>query len=67
MPKLKTHSGASKRFKVTANGRVKHRRAFRNHILTKKPAKRMAQLRAMKTMAKGDERHVRQMLHKTGG
>ncbi len=66
MPKLKTHRGAAKRFKITATGRVKHRRAFRNHILTKKPAKRMRQLKAMQTMKKGDERHVKRMLIATG-
>ena len=38
MPKLKVKSGAKKRFKVTAGG-IKRRRAFRNHILTKKKTK----------------------------
>lgn len=65
--KLKTHRGAAKRFKLTATGRVKHRRAFRNHILTKKSPKRMRQLRAMGVMHKGDERHVRELLNATGG
>jgi large subunit ribosomal protein L35 len=39
MPKLKTHSGAKKRFKLTKNGKVKRSRAYRRHILTKKPTK----------------------------
>ena len=39
MPKLKTHSGAKKRFKLTKNGKVKRNRAYRRHILTKKPTK----------------------------
>ena len=39
MPKIKTHSGAKKRFKLTKNGRVKRGKAFRSHILTKKSTK----------------------------
>lgn len=40
MPKLKTHKGMKKRFKVTANGKIKHRKAFRGHILSSKSSKR---------------------------
>jgi large subunit ribosomal protein L35 len=36
MPKLKTKSGAKKRFKVTGSGKIKRKKAFKNHILTKK-------------------------------
>ena len=39
MPKLKTHSGAKKRFNLTASGKVKRARAFKSHILTKKTTK----------------------------
>ena len=39
MPKMKTHSGAKKRFKLTANGKVKARHAFTSHILEKKSPK----------------------------
>ncbi len=46
MPKLKTHSGAKKRFNLTANGKVKRARAFKSHILTKKTTKRTRHLRA---------------------
>jgi large subunit ribosomal protein L35 len=45
MPKIKTNRGAAKRFKVTANGKIKHRKAFRSHILSSKPHKRKRQLR----------------------
>jgi large subunit ribosomal protein L35 len=45
MPKLKTHKGMKKRFKVTASGKVKHRKAFRGHILGKKSGKRKRFLR----------------------
>jgi large subunit ribosomal protein L35 len=45
MPKIKTHSGASKRFKLTKNGKVKRSHAFKSHILTKKSTKRKRGLR----------------------
>lgn len=45
MPKLKSHKGASKRFRKTASGAVKYRRSFRNHILTKKSTKQKRHLR----------------------
>lgn len=44
--KLKTHSGAKKRFKLTKNGKIKRGHAFRSHILTKKTTKRTRHLRA---------------------
>ena len=46
MPKLKSHSGTKKRvLKITKSGKVKRARAFRSHILNKKPTKRMRHLR----------------------
>jgi large subunit ribosomal protein L35 len=45
MPKLKTHSGAKKRFNLTKSGKVKRSRAYKSHILTKKSAKRKRNLR----------------------
>ena len=45
MPKIKTHSGAKKRFKVTANGKIKRGHVGRRHILTKKNTKRRRHLR----------------------
>ena len=45
MPKLKTHSGAKKRFNLTKNGKVKRAHAFRSHILNKKNTKRKRGLR----------------------
>jgi len=45
MPKMKSHSGAKKRFKETANGKVKRKKANRGHLLTKKTSKRKRQLR----------------------
>lgn len=45
MPKIKTHSGAKKRFKLTKNGKVKRAHAFKSHILNKKTTKRKRNLR----------------------
>ena len=45
MPKLKTHSGAKKRFNLTKSGKVKRARAYKSHILTKKTTKRKRNLR----------------------
>jgi large subunit ribosomal protein L35 len=44
MPKMKTHSGAKKRFKKTANGKIRARHAFTSHILEKKSPKKKRQL-----------------------
>ncbi len=44
MPKVKTNSGAKKRFKVTATGKIMRKKAFKNHILTKKSHKRKKEL-----------------------
>ena len=46
MPKIKTHSGAKKRFSLTKSGKVKRAHAFQRHILTKKTTKRTRHLRA---------------------
>ena len=61
MPKIKTKSGAAKRFKKTANG-FKHRNAFRSHILTKKSTKRKRHLRGMTQVHKSDTKLVVRML-----
>jgi len=45
MPKLKTNRGAAKRFKVTGSGKIARRKAYGNHILTKKNTKRKRNLR----------------------
>ena len=45
MPKIKTHSGAKKRFRLTKSGKVKRAHAFKNHILNKKTTKRKRGLR----------------------
>lgn len=60
--KLKTHSGSKKRFKVTANGRIVHRKSNRNHILTKKAKKRKAHLKKNAALKQCDKPSVLQML-----
>jgi large subunit ribosomal protein L35 len=61
MPKMKSVSGAAKRFRKTANG-FKHKQSFRSHILTKKPQKRKRQLRNMQLVDKADVALIRRML-----
>ena len=55
MPKLKTHSGAKKRFNLTKSGKIKRARAYKSHILTKKTTKRTRRLR---TTACADDTNV---------
>ena len=64
MPKMKTHSGAKKRFKITPTGKIRRRKAFMNHILEKKSADRKRNLNRMTVVAKGDEKNVRKLLGK---
>ncbi|PCJ44652.1 MAG: 50S ribosomal protein L35 [Moraxellaceae bacterium] len=61
MPKIKTNSGAAKRFKRTANG-FKRKQAYKNHILTKKNSKRIRQLRPKENVAPSDMALVRRMM-----
>lgn len=62
MPKMKTKSGAKKRFVVTASGKIKRKHAFKNHILTKKETKRKRNLRHMTLVDKSDMGRVKEML-----
>ncbi len=55
MPKLKTHRGAAKRFKLTGKGKIKRRKAYASHILTKKTTKRKRNLRSSALISKGDQ------------
>ncbi|MGI8774249.1 MAG: 50S ribosomal protein L35 [Actinomycetota bacterium] len=65
MPKMKTHRGAAKRFKITPTGKIRRRRAFANHILEKKTAKRKRHLNAPDALvAPADEKRVRRLLGK---
>jgi len=62
MPKLKTKSGAKKRFKVTGTGKIKFKHAFKNHILTKKETKQKRRLSNMSLVHKSDLNNVKAML-----
>jgi large subunit ribosomal protein L35 len=62
MPKVKTHSGAKKRFRKTATGRLRGRHAFRTHILGKKSAKRKRRLNRPFELKRPDAHEVRELL-----
>jgi len=62
MPKMKTDRGAAKRFKVTGTGRIRRRRAFRRHLLEKKPSRRTRRLARDVDVDPGDVRQVKRLL-----
>lgn len=63
MPKMKTHKGAKKRFKVTGTGKVKRMRANKSHILTKKDPKRKRRLRRATLVAtRGEVKNIKRLL-----
>lgn len=62
MPKMKTHSGAKKRFKLTAKGKVRGRHAFTSHILEKKSPKRKRQLGKPTYLSDHDSPRVKTLL-----
>jgi large subunit ribosomal protein L35 len=62
MPKMKTHSGAKKRFRLTAKGKVRARHSFSTHILEKKAPKRKRQHRKPAVVSKHDQKRVKVML-----
>ena len=69
MPKMKTHSGAKKRFRLTATGKVRGRSAFSTHILEKKSPKRKRRMAAPAVIAKADEKRIKTLLgaaHRSG-
>lgn len=62
MPKMKTHSGAKKRFSLTGTGKIKRKHAFKSHILTKKSIKQKRNLTHTAMVDKTDEGRVKRML-----
>jgi large subunit ribosomal protein L35 len=63
MPKMKSHKGAKKRFKITGTGKVRRYKAFKSHILTKKTSKRKRRLRQAGLVAtNGEVKHVKRLL-----
>jgi large subunit ribosomal protein L35 len=62
MPKMKTNSGAKKRFDVTGTGKIKRKHAYKRHILTKKTTKQKRNLTCFAIVADVDEMRVKRML-----
>jgi large subunit ribosomal protein L35 len=63
MPKMKTHRGAAKRFRVTGSGKVLHRKATGNHMLTKKTGSRRRRIEGMSEVT-AERRTVKRLLGK---
>ena len=66
MPKMKSHSGAKKRFKKTATGKLQGRHAFSSHILEKKSPKRKRSFKLDRDISKADTKAVRHLLGGNG-
>jgi large subunit ribosomal protein L35 len=62
MPKMKTKSGAKKRFEFTGSGKIRRKHAYKSHILTKKSTKRKRNLTYKSLVSKADENNVKAML-----
>jgi large subunit ribosomal protein L35 len=63
MPKAKTHSGASKRFRRTGTGKILRQRANRRHLLEHKPTKRTARLEGRVRVSTRDAKRIRKLLN----
>ncbi|MFW5831114.1 MAG: 50S ribosomal protein L35 [Prolixibacteraceae bacterium] len=63
MPKMKTNSGAKKRFRLTGTGKIKRKHAYKSHILTKKSKKRKRNLGYWTTIDKSNEENVKLLLN----
>ncbi|BBY67305.1 MULTISPECIES: 50S ribosomal protein L35 [Mycolicibacterium] len=63
MPKAKTHSGASKRFRKTGTGKIVRQKANKRHLLEHKASKRTRRLDGRTTVAPNDTRRVNAMLN----
>ena len=63
MPKVKTNSGAKKRFALTGSGKIKRKHAFKSHILTKKTKKQKRNLTHAGLVAKSDTHQVKALLN----
>ena len=59
MPKMKTKSGAKKRFSITGTGKIKRKHAYKSHILTKKAKKRKRNLRYFTEVNKADKNNIK--------
>ncbi|GGO14993.1 50S ribosomal protein L35 [Microbispora bryophytorum] len=64
MPKMKTHSGAKKRFRLTGTGKVVRRRANRKHLFEHKPSTRTRRLEGVVVMSDADTKKIKKLLAK---
>ena len=64
MPKMKTHSGAKKRFKVTGSGKVKSKQSGKQHLARPKSRKQKLRLKGMKVLQSCDAKRVKKLLCK---
>ena len=62
MPKMKTHKGSSKRFKLTANGKIRRRKAYSSHLFLSKTAKQKRNLRRSTLVDETNEKRLRRLL-----
>lgn len=62
MPKMKTHRGAAKRYRVTGTGKIKRAKAFKSHILTKKSTKRKRNLRKPAYISEAEAKVVKKLI-----
>jgi large subunit ribosomal protein L35 len=62
VPKMKSNSGAKKRFKLTKNGKIKKAKSFKSHILEKKSPKRKRNLRGTGVVCKTEVKRIRHLL-----
>lgn len=62
MPKIKTKRAAAKRFKITKSGKIKRKKAFMNHILTKKSTKRKRNLRKAGFVSEVEAKNIKQLI-----
>ncbi len=67
MPKMKTHSGAKKRFRKTAGGKLRGRRAYSSHILEKKSPKRKRRMARPVEISANDAKKVKRLLPGSAG
>lgn len=62
MPKLKTHRGAAKRFKITGSGKIKRSKAYKSHLMTGKSSNRTRDLRTATIVNKTDAENIKRLL-----
>ena len=61
MPKIRTHRGTKKRFRITTNGKVMRRKAFRSHLLEHKSSKRKRIYNKQHQATSGDAKNIRKL------